>query len=100
MHISFKNKKIYEMLKAQSEKQNNNDMKNIRGVIYIYIIYIYMMICIKCKREGKLNRYIGETGRSVRERVKEHTRIGKNRANTTAVAGHIIERHDGEGINE
>ena len=36
---------------------------------------IYRLECLKCSSQGKYESYVGETGRMLKDRLKEHMRI-------------------------
>ena len=62
----------------------------MRGVVYE----------IQCKEEGCSKKYIGQTGRSLYERIKEHNMYSeKDRENDSKpVAKHSYEEHQGKKI--
>src|ERR1700721_1996718 len=41
-----------------------------------------------------MNEYIGETGRQLKVRVKEHCTLSRDRSRITEVCSHSIEMHD------
>ena len=47
-------------------KQDNEE---INGVVY-------ELRCKECERKGMHTSYIGETGRSLKQRIQEHLRVG------------------------
>ena len=54
---------------------------------------VYGVKCIECDRE-----YIGQTGRSIYERAKEHQRDYRKQAEHSALHRHSTEFHEGEEV--
>jgi hypothetical protein len=67
------------------------DAKNVRGVVY-------GALCLNYKEKGIKTTYVGETGRALSARVKEHcTKLFKtksNEANASALGLHSVCVHD------
>ena len=85
-----------EMDKVNESSRSDRELENTTGVIY-------KAECLKCAKRGEKMYYIGETGRNLRERMKEHLRdirvedIG--RANISAVATHSRAYHGEQPVN-
>jgi len=65
--------------------------KKVSGVVY-------GATCLKCKEKGINTTYVGETGRALSVRIKEHcaktTKIKANEAKTSALGQHSVCVHD------
>ena len=57
---------------------------------------VYTNICQICCETGQDARYIGETGRSVGERLTEHMQDAKDSKEGTHIHDHMEETHRGE----
>ena len=54
---------------------------------------MYMFTCKSCQKVGMNSRYIGETGRKLIERKKEHLRLDKDKKGITEVAKYALDKH-------
>jgi hypothetical protein len=84
-NVCFRSKRLYDLTKSQSKREREVDEREEKGVVYEFE-------CRECEREGKEVKYIGETGRRLKERVKEHMRIS-NEEKWTEVGRHGMEMH-------
>lgn len=87
-NVSFKCVKLYDLMRSQSSMKEEEEMLEMKGVVY-------RLICEECRREGKKVDYIGETGRKMKVRLKEHGRITGNVIGITEVGRHMREVHKG-----
>jgi hypothetical protein len=85
-NVSFKSEKLYSMSRSQSKKERVDDEMKEKGVVY-------EMVCRECEKIGIRNMYIGETGRELGVRVKEHLRLNRDKERDTEVAKHGTEVH-------
>ena len=55
----------------------------------------YSSTCTLCKREGRETQYIGESGRSLYERSKEHYRQALSKSQNSHIREHLENQHPG-----
>ena len=58
---------------------------------------LYRAFCLKCKEEGKVAEYIGETGKSVFQRSSNHYDSVKYRRSSSFMLRHQLRSHPEEG---
>ena len=62
---------------------------------------IYEMVCDSCKKDKKTHKYIGETSRHLRQRIKEHISSINGNKLVSALSIHAIDNEhsfDFEGV--
>ena len=85
-NVSFKTVKMYDKMNSQTKRKKVKGLEEYEGVVY-------MFSCKRCGMEGKRNRYIGETGRMLGVRIKEHLRVSKKGEGYTEVSRHGLKDH-------
>ena len=85
IRVSFESKKVYELIKSQT-KRTDKPIEEEKGVVY-------RMVCKKCKEKGLKKCYIGETGRELGVRVKEHMYRNKDINKVTDVFWHGFDEY-------
>jgi hypothetical protein len=93
---------------SQNESKFNNsnkdDLLNVKNNILDRAGVVYMGTCNLCKAKGINSVYIGETGRILRARIKEHlARIDQGKDPTTiasAIAQHSFLTHGEQPMEE
>ena len=53
----------------------------------------YVNTCTLCKKEGRMTEYIGETSRTLYERMREHDMKCSNKEDTSHMHKHLEEEH-------
>ena len=81
----FKSSKIYGMMEGQSKKIKSNILDE-KGVVY-------KIKCKECEMKSLEMQYIGETGRKLGVRIKEHSKVKGNSSNWTEVGCHLRSEH-------
>ena len=54
---------------------------------------LYKTTCLKCKSMGRDSNYIGESGRSLQERIEEHMQDAQGKSTTSHMETHRSEEH-------
>ena len=54
---------------------------------------VYNNTCLKCKEEGRVTKYVGETARTMRERSVEHQADALNHKQTSHMRDHVVDSH-------
>jgi hypothetical protein len=90
-NISFKASRIYDMCETQSKRVVEKEEMKKGGVIY-------KMECVKCEEKGVKKEYIGETGRKLEIRMKEHCYKNKDEVKRTETFRHSEKEHQNMDI--
>ena len=80
---------VKSRLKVGSEIEVLDKAKSVCGVVY-------EAVCKQCSKRGVTNRYIGETGRDLNTRIKEHCKMVNGTASDlmcSAVGEHSVKIH-------
>jgi hypothetical protein len=85
-NLVFKSEKIYSLCDSQRLRKDLKLPNEQSGVVY-------KLACKECKADGKDICYIGETGRKLGVRVREHLYMAKDFTKRTEVCKHGIEVH-------
>src|SRR5271156_1032478 len=72
---------------SQSLRERRNIDINTRGAVYL-------LKCKDCEVKGIIATYLGETGRSLKQRLGEHFCKLKNRMNLTEIGKQDIDVHN------
>jgi hypothetical protein len=96
-HISFKSELSFKSLcRSEVEKRirhEPDDVRKLNGVVY-------KLNCLKCQQEGSHASYVGETGRVLDKRLKEHFSNSPINFNSIGVSSlshvklHAINKHE------
>ena len=85
-NISFKATRLYDICESQSRKEKEDSEGQMEGVVY-------KMVCKKCEEKGEKKVYIGETGRKLDVRMREHGYRNKDELKRTETYRHSEEEH-------
>ena len=102
IQVIFKSSvRFLDLIKHQSTEGANNgynfeQIEKKKGAIY-------QATCVKCQKEKRNTLYIGESGRKLEERIKEHMRqvkVIEDPTKNSAIALHAIRVHNSQPSRE
>src|SRR5277367_189256 len=92
-NISFKATRVYDMCETQSKRVVEKEEMKTAGVIY-------KMECLKCEEKGIRKEYIGETGRKLEVRMREHCYKNREEVKRTETFRHSEKEHQSMDIKD